>query len=84
MLHGGGATPVVQTPDTDLNQHVRRKYTELESVHILEEMRKGVGVPKTKHTQCIDMMAQVLSDSRLHLQAAAGYKSTGLTVPALS
>ena len=80
LLHGGGATPVVQTPDTDLNQHVRRKYTELESVHILEEMRKGVGVPKTKHTQCIDMMAQVLSDSSLHLQAAAGYKSTGLTV----
>ena len=25
--HGGGVTPVVQTPDTDLNQHVKRAYT---------------------------------------------------------
>ena len=26
LIHGGGATPVVQTPDTDLNEHVRRSY----------------------------------------------------------
>ena len=24
LIHGGGATPVSQTPDTDLNEHVRR------------------------------------------------------------
>ena len=27
IAHGGGATPVGQTPDTDLNQHIRREYT---------------------------------------------------------
>ena len=37
-------------------------------------------MPKTKHTQCIDMMVKVLSDPKLHLQAAEGYKSTGWTV----
>ena len=27
MAHGGGQTLVTQTPDTDLNRHVRREYT---------------------------------------------------------
>ena len=78
--HGGGATPVAQTPDTDLNQHVRREYTARESAHIIEEMRRGVGVPKTKHTKCIDLMMEVLSDPKLHLHAADGYKKTGANV----
>ena len=26
ICDGGGATPVAQTPDTDLNEHVRRLY----------------------------------------------------------
>ena len=80
MVHGGGATAVGQTPDTDLNQPVRKGYTELESAYILQEMKRGVGVPKTKHTQGIDMMVKVLSNPKLHLQAAEGYKSTGWTV----
>ena len=25
LIHGGGCTPVSQTPDTDLNEHVRRR-----------------------------------------------------------
>ena len=80
LLHGGGATPVAQIPDVCLNQHVRRNDTAKESAAILQEMRKGVGVPKTKHTQCSDMMAEVLSDPHLHLDAAQGFKDTGLSV----
>ena len=34
VVHGGGATSVAQTNDTDQNQHVRRMYTEEES-HVL-------------------------------------------------
>ena len=30
-VHGGGATPMGQTPDTDLNEHVRREYGNTES-----------------------------------------------------
>ena len=31
LCHGGGTTPVVQPPDTDLNQHVRREYGKKEA-----------------------------------------------------
>ena len=31
MAHSGGVTPVVQGADTDLNEHIRRKYTALEA-----------------------------------------------------
>ena len=30
ILHGGRATPVVQTVDTDINQHVKKHYVERE------------------------------------------------------
>ena len=80
MLHPGGATPVTQTVDTDLNQHVKREYSVLESLAILDHMRKGMAVPKLDPTECIDMMVKVLSDPRMHLRAAEGYKKTGATV----
>ena len=76
IVHGGGATPVAQTPDTDLNQHVRRNYSSKEAAYILDEMRKGIPLPRTEHTRCIDMMMEVLSDPQLHLHAADGYKKT--------
>ena len=37
--HGGGVTPVVQGPDTDLNQHVRRRYTAREAAEYIQMMR---------------------------------------------
>jgi len=80
MLHGGGVTPVAQTVDTDLNQHVRREYTALESAELISQMRRSSGVPKAKEETCIDMMAEVLSRTELHLGAADGYKKTGFTV----
>ena len=43
-------TPVTQTPDTDLNQHVRREYTALESAYIIEQMKKGVLAPENPPT----------------------------------
>ena len=80
IVHGGGATPVAQTPDTDLNQHVRRIYSGKEAAYILNEMRKGIPLPRTEHTRCIDMMMEVLLDPQLHLHAADGYKKTGANV----
>ena len=70
---------MTQTPDTGLNQHVRREYTALESAYIIEQMRKGVSVPKIPQTKCMDMMIKVLSNVSLHLHAADGYKN-GATV----
>ena len=70
---------MTQTPDTDLNQHVRRDYTAKESAYIIEQMKKGVCVPKIPATKCMDMMIEVWSNIRLHLHAADGYKN-GATV----
>ena len=74
MIPHGGGPPVTQTPDTDLNQHVRREYTALESAYIIEQIRKGVAVPKIPQTKRMDMMIIVLSNVSLHLHAADGYK----------
>ena len=79
IVHGGGATPVGQTPDTDLNEHVRRDYTAAESSELIDQMRDGVPVPKMKYEKSIDCMYNVLSDTAKHLHAADGYKYTGAT-----
>ena len=80
LVHGGGTTPVAQTPDTDLNQHIRREYTDEEATVLISQMRAGVKVPKLIPEQSVDIMFKVLSQSRLHLNAAEGYKKTGLSV----
>ena len=80
MIKGGGQTPVTQTCDTDLNQHVRREYVARESGLILEKMQRGIVVPAINPTECIDIMMDVLSDKNLHLHAADGYLKTGSTV----
>ena len=60
VVHGGGATSVVQTNDTDQNQHVRREYTELESIELLLQtstMEKKI--PVLTHEKTIDMFAKI-------------------------
>jgi hypothetical protein len=78
---GGGITPVVQTCDTDLNQHVKRRYMALETAELLQQMRDGINVPRNPPERCIDLMAEVLSSTSLHLDAAEGYVKVGFTVP---
>ena len=78
--HGGGVTPVAQTPDTDLNQHVNRKYTDRETGDLLRQMRDGIVVPQLRQEECIDIMVDVLSNMELHLNAAKGYLKTSMTV----
>ena len=80
LAHGGGVTPVVQTCDTDLNQHVKRAYTAIETSELLRQMRDGVRVPRCRPEQCMDMMVEVMSKTALHIQAADGYLKTGLRV----
>ncbi len=49
LVHGGGATPVSQTPDTDLNEHVRRAYGNKECALMMENLRHGMVVPRVTH-----------------------------------
>ena len=62
LILGGGSTPVMQTCDTDLNEHVRREYGMLESRYLLEQMRDGVAVPKLSNEECMVLMHEILSD----------------------
>jgi hypothetical protein len=79
-VHGGGTTPVNQTPDTDLNQFVRSEYGKKESRLLLEKMRSGQVVPKLKHEECMLLMLEVLSDPALHRRASEGYKKVGQSI----
>ena len=80
VVHGGGATPVSQTPDTDFNQHVRREYSAKEGAELIHLMRSGQVVPCPSKETCIQMMGEVLSKKELHVQASRGYKWTGATI----
>ena len=71
---------MAQTPDTDLNQHIRREYTDEEATVLISQMRAGVKVPKLTPEESVDIMYKVLSQSRLHLNAAEGYKKTCISV----
>ena len=80
IVHGGGSTPVGQTCDTDLNQHVRREYSRRESRLLLEKMRAGQVVPALTHEECMQIMFEVLSDPAIHIRASEGYKKTGQSI----
>ena len=70
IIHGGGNTLVAQTPDTDLNQHVRRRYGEKEARILQNKMRLGEIVPKLSPEECMDVMLEILSDPALHMNAS--------------
>ena len=79
-VHGGGCTPVGQTPDTDHNEHIRRNYGHKEASLLLDKMRSGQSVPKLTHEECMLLMWDVLKDPALHEQGAAGYKRVGQSI----
>ena len=80
LIHGGGSTPVGQTVDTDLNEHVRRDYGDKEVRLLIEQMRNGQNVPCLKPEDCMLLMLEVLSNPELHARGAAGYKSVGQSI----
>ena len=40
---------------TDLNQHVKREYTDRETGELLRQMREGVVVPQVRQEACRDI-----------------------------
>jgi len=80
IVHGGGCTPIAQTPDTDLNEHARRNYGAKEARLLMEKMRDGQVVPKLTHEECMQLMLDVMSDPALHVGASQGYKKVGQTI----
>ena len=80
LNHGGGVTLVLQTNDTDQNQHCRRDYVNLESQLFLRLQARGQRIPTPSYEQIIDMRVQVLQIKATHLISADGFKKTGMTV----
>ena len=80
VVHGGGATGVTQPNDTDLHQHLRRRYTQKESAEMIRQARlQPRKTPIPTPQQCVSWMAECWADPSLHLQACKGFKYTGMS-----
>ena len=82
LIHGGGVTPVVQPPDTDLHGPLRRKYMDMEMSFAVAEQRRNRRSLGTPHEQdCMAWMAMLWSEKTMHVEAAQGFRKTGLSLP---
>ena len=81
FTHGGGASMVTQTNDTDHHLHVRKRVIERQTRLMIQKARSaGGGLVDLTPEEIIDIMIEVMSDRNLHLQASKGYEYTGTTV----
>jgi hypothetical protein len=81
VTHGGGASMVAQTNDTDHHQFVRKRFIDLQTALMISKARRaGGGLVDLNKEENIDIMIEVMSDLELHLRASRGYKYTGTMV----
>lgn len=81
VTHGGGASMVAQTNDTDHHQHVRKRFIDKQTALVISKARRaGGGLVDLTKEENIDIMIEVMSDPELHLRASRGYKYTGTMV----
>ena len=80
ITHGGGASMVAQTNDTDHHWYVRKRYIEKETDLLIRKARaQGGGMVNLTRKEILDIMIEVMSDKALHIRASKGYKYTGTT-----
>ena len=78
ITHGGGASMLLQTNDTDHHEHVQKRFIELQTGLMIRKTRmQGGGMCELTIEENIDLMIQVMSNMELHLTASRGYKLTG-------
>jgi len=81
ITHGGGASMVAQTNDTDHHLWVRKRFIEIQTDKLIKTTRRqGGGLVTLSREENLDIMIEVMSDVDLHLKACEGYKLTGTTV----
>ena len=79
--HGGGASSVGQTNDTDLHLWTRKRFMELQQDLMIRKARMaGGGMADLTREENINIMIQVMSDKELHMRASRGYKYAGALV----
>ena len=80
ITHGGGASLVIQTNDTDHHLWVRKRFVELQTALMIRKARQtGGGLTELTRRENLDIMIEVLSDVAVHIQASKGYKKVGIT-----
>ena len=66
FTHGGGASMVAQTNDTDHHAHVRKRFIELQTDLMIRKARRmGGGMVDLTPEENLDIMIQVMSDQNL-------------------
>ena len=80
ITHGGGASMILQTNDTDHHEHVRRDFINLQTQLMVRKARmQGGGLVGLDLKENIDLMIEVMGNLNLHLTATKGYLKTGTT-----
>lgn len=81
ITHGGGASGVAQTNGADHHLHCRKRFIKLQHDRMIKKARVQCGgMADWLREENIDIMIEVVSGEKLHLQACDGYKHTGTTV----
>ena len=75
---------VMQTNDTELHKPLRSGLCELQEGLVLgKTLNSGGGLKECTDEENVMLLASVLTDINLHLQACKGYKTTGTTLQGL-
>ena len=81
FTHGGGASMIGQTNDTELHKPLRKGFSDYQEELVLQKtLNSGGGLKQCTDEENIMLLATVLSDPAIHLQACKGYKYTGTSV----
>ena len=81
FTHGGGASMICQTNDTEVHKHMRKEFCDLQQDLCLEKtINSGGGLKECTDQENVMLLAAVVSNPQLHLQGCKGYKYTGTTV----
>ena len=81
FTHGGGASMVAQTNDTDVHKPLRKSYCELQEELVFNKtVNAGGGLKQCTDEENVMLLATCLADVDLHLQGCKGYRYTGTTV----
>ena len=67
LIHGGGNTPVAQTPDTDLNEHVRRENLQMTAGFRARNQTPMVICNGSHDLGMAQLVCQHLADRGVHL-----------------
>ena len=80
VTHGGGASMIAQTNDTEEHKPIRADLTDLQQTMLLDKTRlQGGGLVDLTDEEIITSVAHVMANKHIRLLGCKGYKYTGTT-----